>query len=59
LSNDYGYGWTFDLVPEATVDATMAGVFQAMVGAAPPGWPARALKAVKVRIKRFADKLEV
>lgn len=58
VANDHGYGWSFSMVRESTVDDAMTKVFQAMVAAAPPGWPSRALKAIKVRIKRFADKLE-
>ena len=59
VAQEHGYGWSFSIVNEYTVDDAMTKVFQAMVAAAPPSWPSRALKAVKVRIKRFADKLEV
>ena len=56
---DHGYGWSFDMVRESTVDDAMTQVFQAMVAAAPPSWPTRLKTAIKARIKRFADKLEV
>ena len=59
VANDNGYGWSFDLVSESTVDDAMTQVFQAMVAAAPPSWSAKVMKAIKTRIKSFADKLEV
>jgi len=55
---EHGYGWSFDMVRESTVDDAMTQVFQAMVAAAPPGWPAKVIKALKLRIKRFAEKIE-
>ena len=58
IAQEHGYGWSFDMVSEWTVDDAMTKVFQAMVAAAPPSWPTKAAKALKVRIKRFADKLE-
>lgn len=54
----HGYGWSFDMVRESTVDDAMTQVFQAMVAAAPPSWPSKMVKALKVRVKHFADKLE-
>jgi len=58
IAQQQGYGWSFDMVRESTVDDAMTQVFQAMVAAAPPSWPSKMIKALKVRIKRFADKLE-
>jgi len=58
VASDHGYGWSFSLVSEDTVDDAMTQVFNAMVAAAPPSWSARVMKAIKVRVKRFADKLE-
>ena len=59
VAEQHGYGWSFSLVSESTVDSAMAEVFQSMVAAAPPSWPSKLITALKVRIKRFADKLEV
>ena len=59
IAAQHGYGWTFDMVSEWTVNDAMTQVFKAMVAAAPPSWPTRVKKAIKLRIKRFADKLEV
>ena len=58
VAQQHGYGWSFSLVSEDTVDDAMTQVFNAMVAAAPPSWSARMVKALKVKIKRFADKLE-
>jgi hypothetical protein len=59
VAQDNGYGWSFDMVSESTVDDAMTQVFNAMVAAAPPSWPTRLKTAIKARIKRFAEKLEV
>lgn len=59
VASDHGYGWSFSMVRELTVDDAMTEVFQAMVAAAPPSWPTRLKTAIKVRIKRFAEKLEI
>ena len=58
VASDHGYGWSFSLVSEDTVDDAMTQVFNAMVAAAPPSWSARMVKALKVKIKRLAEKLE-
>ena len=59
VAEQHGYGWSFSLVSEDTVDDAMTQVFNAMVAAAPPSWSARMVKALKMKIKRLANKLEV
>lgn len=47
MASDHGYGWSFNMVSEDTVETAMGEVFRAMIEAAPAGWSPAAVATVR------------